>query len=117
MIYSSLIDWSNPHGLFKGSKLSEPLNKPCIALSCECRDCIATHAGNWIRMPSLFFKRARVVNPPYVVTCLSSKPVCPSHGLVMFHNIGTAAPFRATMQKQGVELSPYQIRNKDSPYC
>jgi len=41
-------------GLFKGSKLAEPLNKPCIALSCECRDCIATHAGNWIRMPSLF---------------------------------------------------------------
>lgn len=93
--------------------LTEHLNKPCIALSCECRDCIATHAGNWIRMPSLFFKRARVVNPPYVVTCLSSKPVCPSHGLVMFHNIGTAAPFRATMQKQGVEPSPYQIRNKD----
>ena len=31
----------------------------------------------------------------------------------MFHNIGTTAPSGATMQKQGVEPSPYQIRNKD----
>ena len=58
-------------------------------------------------------KRVRVVNPPYVVTCLSSKPVYPSHGFVMSHDTGTAAPSRATMQKQGVEPSPYQIRNKD----
>lgn len=32
----------------------------------------------------------------------------------MSPDIGTAAPFRATMQKQGVEPSPYQVRNKDS---
>ena len=31
----------------------------------------------------------------------------------MSHDIGTASPSRATMQKQGVEPSPYQIRNKD----
>lgn len=61
-------------------------------------------------------KRVRVVNPPYV-TCLSSKPVCQSHGLIMSPDIGTATPFRATMQKQGVEPSPYQVRNKDLPYC
>ena len=31
----------------------------------------------------------------------------------MFHNIGTTAPSGATMQKQEVEPSPYQVRNKD----
>lgn len=40
-------------------------------------------------------KRVRVVNPPYV-TCLSFKPVCPSHALVMSPDIAAAAPFRAT---------------------
>ena len=57
-------------------------------------------------------KRVRVVNPPYVI-CLSSKPARPSRGLVMPHGIGTTTPSGATMQKQGVELSPYQIRTKD----
>ena len=36
-----------------------------------------------------------------------------SRGLVMPHGIGTTTPSGATMQKQGVEPSPYQIRNKD----
>lgn len=57
-------------------------------------------------------KRVRVVNPPYV-TCLSSKPARMSRGLIMSHDIETTTPSGATMQKQGVEPSPYQIRNKD----
>ena len=31
----------------------------------------------------------------------------------MPHDIATASPSGATMQKQGVELNPYQVRNKD----
>ena len=57
-------------------------------------------------------KRDRVVNPPYI-TCLSSKPARQSRGLIMPHGIGTTTPSGATMQKQGVEPSPYQVRNKD----
>ena len=48
-----------------------------------------------------------------VLTCLSSKPARPSRGLLMPHGIGTTTPSGATMQKQGVESSPYQVRNKD----
>lgn len=48
-----------------------------------------------------------------ILICLSSKPARQSRGLIMPHGIGTTAPSGATMQKQGVEPSPYQIRNKD----
>ena len=85
-------------------------------MSCECRDCIYDSRWQLVTDAKPILKRVRVVNPPYVI-CLSSKPARPSRGLVMPHGIGTTTPSGATMQKQGVEPSPYQIRNKDLPYC